>query len=471
MSLSRTFEEKVYYSFTESDINLNSKLNLGLAVSGGADSVSLLVSLKEICSKYKLDGVKLKVITVNHNIRPKEETEGDALFVEDLCRKKAIPFFRYDVPSNAIAEESRKLKIGTEAAARKWRYNFFEDFIEKEKIDILCLAHNAEDFDETVLMRFFQGSSKLSGIKKQRDHFFRPLLQIHRNEIEMYLKEKGQSWRTDLTNFENNMFRNSIRNLVVPLLDKEIKGWRKAVEHLAENNEEDQSFLDSLAEKAFAELALPGPEYTISINLKGFMELADVIKRRLLYKCIFSLELKERLSWEFVEEILFKIKEKKDFSISSKEVFLQVKEGELFAKKIISSDREKGEFSSSGDFSHPCESHFFLPVKKSGEYKLGNFLINVKSADNNISLMLQNEGQNHTIVLDKLKMPFVIRSAESGDQVKMADGSYKSLARLLTDFKAQDKKFKIPVVQNITVQDQEIVLVWGSVLGVKNWIL
>ena len=85
--------------------------------------------------------------------------------------------------------------------------------------------------------------------------------------------------------------------------------------------------------------------------------------------------------------------------------------------------------------------------------------------------MLQNEGQSHTIVLDKLKMPFVIRSAESGDQVKMADGSYKSLARLLTDFKAQDNKSKIPVVQNITVQDQEIVLVWGSVLGVKNWIL
>lgn len=465
------FEDKVLLAFESSRIKLNEKLTLALAVSGGADSVSMLLALHKIKQSFSFDDLTLKVVTVNHNIREKNESAGDASYVELLCKRLGIFFRSFEIPQGEIFSENKILKCGIESCARKKRYEIFEKFIEEEKIDFLCLAHNADDFDETVLMRFFQGSSKLSGIQKEREHFFRPLLKIHRSEIEEYLLENKIEWRTDKTNFDNKMFRNKIRNKIIPFLDEELVGWRSGVEHLAEKNADDEDFLQCCTEKVFLNLVeknVSGGGTCFSFSATSFEKEAAAIKRRLLLKIFFCLGLKERLAFSFVGEILKKNSLEEEFVIENKEVTLCKKNDKIQIQRknhILKNDGSKK------DFEGPFESEYFLLVKKSGKFTVGKWRLIVENADNKMKLCLFDGEKNESICLEKLKFPFVFRSPQSGDQVRQADGSFKNLSKVLSDFKAGDFRNKIPVLENITSCQNEIVLLWGSIFALKNWIL
>ena len=158
------FEKKVSRGLAECGVNLfaDKSAPVGVAVSGGADSVSLLVSLVHIC---KNPG-KIIAVTVNHNLRSEEESGGDAVFVEKLCSSLGVKCRRFDVPRGKILSEAKKNGSGVEDAARKIRYSCFEKFIQETGSSFLCLAHNRNDRIETVVMRFMQGAgtSSLAGI-------------------------------------------------------------------------------------------------------------------------------------------------------------------------------------------------------------------------------------------------------------------------------------------------------------------
>ena len=171
---------------------------VGVAVSGGADSIALLLVMSEIVSP-------LYVITVNHNIRPAEESGGDAEYVMSLCQRLEkdsglkICCKLAELKPGAVAAEAEKRGRGSEDAARSLRYDAFEKYICHNQLDCLCLAHNRNDQLETILMRFLQGASfdSAAGIKARRGPYIRPLLNISRSEIESYLTGQGISWRTD----------------------------------------------------------------------------------------------------------------------------------------------------------------------------------------------------------------------------------------------------------------------------------
>ena len=155
------FEKKVYENLKSCGLSFEegadgSGLSApGAAVSGGADSISLLVSLSKIVTELKTSGKaapeKLFVITVNHNIRPAEESGGDAQYVEELCQKLEketgikIVCQIVELERGAVEAEAQQRDRGTEDAARSLRYAAFEKFICQNQLDSLCLAHNRND--------------------------------------------------------------------------------------------------------------------------------------------------------------------------------------------------------------------------------------------------------------------------------------------------------------------------------------
>ena len=193
-------------------------------VSGGADSVCLLLVLKELEGQY---GLKISAVHVEHGIRG-EESLRDKRFVEELCREQGISCLEYDCDAITYARE-RGLSL--EEGARELRYGFFVQAAKEIGADKIAVAHNQNDCAETLLFHMSRGSGLkgMCGIVPVRDNIIRPLLCVSRSEIETYLAERQQAYCTDTTNRELQYTRNKIRHQVLPVLLEINSG---AVEHL-----------------------------------------------------------------------------------------------------------------------------------------------------------------------------------------------------------------------------------------------
>jgi tRNA(Ile)-lysidine synthase len=223
---------------------------VGVAVSGGIDSVALLRLLIELRQEL---GIVLSIVHFNHKLRGKE-SDADQEFVANLARQRDLEFL---TDSDDIAARAADEHIGVEAAARQLRYGFFryllgEDSTETDphsgpKLHKVATGHTLDDQAETVLMRMIRGTGLrgLGGIhprilvedegEEASGEIIRPLLGIRRSELERYLKDLGQAWREDSTNAEAKYTRNRVRQAVLPLLERE---FNPAVgENLAELSE------------------------------------------------------------------------------------------------------------------------------------------------------------------------------------------------------------------------------------------
>lgn len=182
-----------------------------VGLSGGADSVCLLLLLYELSKKM---GFSVCAVHVNHMIRGEEAAEDEA-FVRNLCARLGVELIvsKVDVPAYASMN-----KLSEEEAGRIIRYREFRKVSPK-----VAVAHNKDDQVETIMLNIIRGTSLsgLSGMKPERDGIIRPLLDVSRAEIEQYLKERGEDYRIDSTNLESEYTRNKLRNKIIPLI-KEI---------------------------------------------------------------------------------------------------------------------------------------------------------------------------------------------------------------------------------------------------------
>ncbi len=183
------------------------------AVSGGADSLCLLMLLHELCEEM---GFTLCVVHVEHGIRG-EASLSDARFVEEICKNYQIPCQIYHCRA---LEYAREKKLTVEEAARKLRYQLFQKAAEEFGADKIAVAHSQNDCAETMLFHLARGSGLkgLCGILPVRGLIIRPLLCLEREEIEEYLQQTGQQFCTDETNGQLMYTRNKIRHQVLPLL-------------------------------------------------------------------------------------------------------------------------------------------------------------------------------------------------------------------------------------------------------------
>jgi tRNA(Ile)-lysidine synthase len=214
----------------------------GVAVSGGADSVALLLLLVGLEEEL---GVVLSVAHFNHQLRGKS-SEADQKFVERLAAKYGLPFH---VESADVAAKAKRDKTNLEDTARRARYGFFRKLVDNRTVTRVAVAHTADDQAETVLAHILRGTglAGLGGIHPVAEHIVRPLIEVRRAELRTYLRMKNQSWREDTTNRDTTKLRARIRRKLIPLLEKHFQSV--AVEHLttlAELAREDEAFLEAL---------------------------------------------------------------------------------------------------------------------------------------------------------------------------------------------------------------------------------
>ena len=224
---------------------------LGVAVSGGADSVALLHLLLELKPKI---GFIPCVVHVNHMLRGRA-SDADEKFVASLAKRKNIEFLSKKIDVASIA---KKQKANVEEVARRERYSFFEKLVRAKRVDLVAVAHTADDQAETVLAHILRGTGLggLRGIHPQTGSVFRPLLRIRRSELRQYLKSLRQNWREDATNRDTRRTRSRIRHKLLPVLEKQFNP--RVVEHLcqlAEFAREDEAYLEKQAELRVMALA------------------------------------------------------------------------------------------------------------------------------------------------------------------------------------------------------------------------
>ncbi|HYL11697.1 MAG TPA: tRNA lysidine(34) synthetase TilS [Terriglobales bacterium] len=192
---------------------------VGAAVSGGVDSVSLLRLLLELRPEM---GIVLSVIHFNHRLRG-AESDNDAEFVASLARDHKLPLHS---TSSDVAQHASEAGLSIEAAARELRYRYFATLFD-DNLDKIATGHTLDDQAETVLLRLIRGTG-MRGLRAiqprlefQDGEVIRPLLGIRRRELEEYLHTLGQPWRDDSTNRDPKFTRNRVRQLLLPLLERE----------------------------------------------------------------------------------------------------------------------------------------------------------------------------------------------------------------------------------------------------------
>lgn len=208
-----------------------------VALSGGADSVALLLLLKN-------GGFNIHAAHCNFHLRG-EESDRDEAFCEQLCADENIPFHRAHFDTREYADLH---KVSIEMAARELRYRWFEQLRQDIGAAGICVAHHRDDSVETVLLNLVRGTGLrgLTGIQPRNGHILRPLLCVSRAEIEAFLAEKGQKYVTDSTNLEADVQRNVVRLEVLPLLRKLNPAVVENIQRTAENLAESQQVLNTI---------------------------------------------------------------------------------------------------------------------------------------------------------------------------------------------------------------------------------
>ncbi len=244
MKLIQSFEKNVSEYLQSFNIPLKDKKIL-VALSGGADSVTLLLVLAALGKKL---GFSVSALHVNHGIRG-EEALRDEEFCISLCRDKDVELAvcHADIPSMAA---ERKQSI--ESCGRDYRYEVLNTCCKEKGIDYIATAHNANDNAETVLYNLLRGSGSegLCGIPKIRGNIIRPLLSTGRKDIEAYLNALGQDYVTDGTNSDNCYTRNYIRNVILPACQTVNSDAINAINRASLAVSEDCAYLNAVAKSA-----------------------------------------------------------------------------------------------------------------------------------------------------------------------------------------------------------------------------
>ena len=181
-----------------------------VALSGGADSVALLLIMKAL-------GYDVEAAHCNFHLRGKE-SERDENFCVSLCESLGIILHRIHFDTLTYAQLH---KVSIEMAARDLRYSYFEQLRRDINADAICVAHHKDDNVETILLNLVRGTGMngLTGISLRNGFILRPLLCIGREDILEYLEAENQDYVTDSSNLVDDVQRNKIRLNVLPLLE------------------------------------------------------------------------------------------------------------------------------------------------------------------------------------------------------------------------------------------------------------
>lgn len=295
---------------------------VGVAVSGGADSVALLRLLLDLRKEL---GVVLSVVHFNHRLRGAESDE-DEQFVAELASQHKLHF---NCESGNVESHAAERHLSVETAARELRYGFFRRILLNGDANRIATAHTLDDQAETVLLRLARGSGTrgLAGIypqlpvvssqfsvsrqpsatiRQEKPEFsiVRPLLGTRRKDLEAYLTALGQDWREDRSNRDLRHARNRVRHGILPRLERNLNpAVREALAETAEIARAEEEYWEREIEQGLLQAwtpdAAPGSG---TLSMVALARLPLALQRRVVRAAGESLGL--RLEFRHVEEIL-----------------------------------------------------------------------------------------------------------------------------------------------------------------------
>ncbi|MCR4994448.1 MAG: tRNA lysidine(34) synthetase TilS [Bacteroidales bacterium] len=206
-----TLQENIKKTLSEAGFLPDGGL-LTVALSGGADSVSLLLLLRDL-------GYDVHALHCNFELRG-IESDADEAFCRRLCRQRDIPL---TVHHFRTASYAHRHHLSIEMAARNLRYEWFEQQRDELGARAVCVAHHRDDNIETLLLNLIRGTGihGLTGMSAVSGHVLRPLLNVSRRDLEAWLTSRNQEWITDRTNLDPDAaIRNKIRLQILPLMEE-----------------------------------------------------------------------------------------------------------------------------------------------------------------------------------------------------------------------------------------------------------
>jgi tRNA(Ile)-lysidine synthase len=277
------------------------------AVSGGADSVALLLLLDELRGEL---GIVLSVVHVNHKLRGAESDE-DERFVAELAKARGLECHFANLPltgTRSPSEAGPQLVAGLEAKARKLRYDFCRELARTARFNKIATGHTLDDQAETLLLRIFRGTGirGLAGVHprialleegRAVGEIVRPLLGFRRPELRHYLQSHGQKWREDSSNENVAFLRNRVRQRLLPLIGAEFGD--AAIEHMAELAEIARAEEEWAATNA-AETRAPN----LILEVEPLLALPLASARRLVRAWIETNAPEVSISFRLIEETL-----------------------------------------------------------------------------------------------------------------------------------------------------------------------
>jgi tRNA(Ile)-lysidine synthase len=246
------------------------------AVSGGSDSIALLFLLRELAARGEL--ILAGLAHLHHHIRG-ADADADAAFCRALAARLEIAAFvgDADVPATAARDG-----VSIEVAGREARQRFYSEAMAAAGASRVAVAHTRDDQAETVLLRLTRGagSAGLAGIAPRRGALVRPVLDATRNELQQFLRARGETWHEDATNLDRTIPRNLVRHEVLPHLRTINAQADNALARAAEMLRVDAEFLETLANAAYLQIVKSNEHENVIVGAAELTKLPAALATR-----------------------------------------------------------------------------------------------------------------------------------------------------------------------------------------------
>ena len=375
-----------------------------VGVSAGMDSMVLLHLLNAYRETYDLS---LIIAHVNHGLRP-EESEKEAELVRNEARRLGFPF---EYGKFNVKEFQKLGGFSPQDAARRIRFHFFADLVQKYRAQKIALGHNADDQVETVLLRLLRGSG-LEGLKgilpNRQGRIIRPLIEVWKEEIKSFAIEKKIPFLLDSSNLKKDYLRNRLRLALIPFIEKEYQpSFKEIVLRSSNFLREENDYLEKGAGEAYRKI-IKEENDTLSFRLSEYRFLHQAIQWRVIKKMLERICARERGvdegEWLNVHEICQKLEQ------SSPSFLLELPQGVWVEKRYERVLFGKGRVK-------PIQP-FEVQVVSSGRNFIEEIGKEVVMEEASVDKFGDLSGPSHTAFMDyeSLQFPLKIRNFRPGDR-------------------------------------------------------
>lgn len=428
---------------------INSETTVIAGVSGGYDSMVMLDILKDYSAAI---GFEIIVAHVNHMHRG-TEADGDEEHVRAYAGEHGLKFESIRKSMDDYAAEH---SISPEDAGRRIRYEFFNSLASAHPNSVIAVAHNLDDQAETVLLNLIRGSGLrgLTGMTFKSENIIRPLLNISRAEIEAFAGEQGIAHREDRTNTENVYRRNSIRNQLIPFIEREYNPeFTKTVFRMSEILQDQEEIINSATGAALDGILISSQDDKYVVNKAGFNKLEKSIRNNIIRSIITdllgSVDGFDKTHIDQFTATALRPSGKK-MSIGGIKLSVVYEHIIIEIKKSVEEETSKSEI--------------MIDTDKFGVYKFGKWEIEAEHFPKTKSRYKEKRDIVY-LDADKLDSKLVVRTRRPGDTMSPLgmDGT-KKIKNLMIDMKVEPgERENIPI---ITTQSGDII--WVSMLRRSN---